>query len=129
MRRISSVTGDSAEVTNIMDVSSFCPLYRRAIEIIGRRWTGAIIRCLLAGKVRFSEIRASVPGLSDRLLSERLKELEGEGVVERLVLHQTPVRIEYRLTPKGEALATVVQAVSVWAEEWLAPQPLAAVAD
>jgi DNA-binding HxlR family transcriptional regulator len=99
--------------------SSFCPLYRRAIEIIGRRWTGAIVRSLLTGNVRFSEIRGSIPGLSDRLLSERLKELETEGVVERRVLAQTPVRIEYHLTSKGDALATVVQAVSAWAEEWL----------
>ncbi len=106
--------------------SSFCPLYRRAIEIIGRRWTGAIVRSLLTGNVRFSEIRASVPGLSDRLLSERLKELESEGVVERRVLARTPVRIEYHLTVKGQALASVVEAVSAWAEEWLAPVPAAA---
>jgi DNA-binding HxlR family transcriptional regulator len=106
-------TGDDA-------FSGFCPLYHRAIEIVGRRWTGAIIRALLAGNIRFSQIRSTVPGLSDRLLSERLKELEAEGIVERQVLALTPVRIEYHLTPKGEALASVVQAVSVWAETWLA---------
>ncbi len=103
-------------------LSSFCPLYHRAIEIVGRRWTGAIIRALLAGAIRFSQIRVTVPGLSDRLLSERLKELETEGIVERRVLPETPVRIEYHLTPKGEALGSVVQAVSAWAEEWLAPE-------
>jgi DNA-binding HxlR family transcriptional regulator len=100
-------------------ITSFCPLYRRAIEIIGRRWTGAIVRALLAGNVRFCEVRATIPGLSDRLLSERLKELETEGLVERRVVPDTPVRIEYRLTPKGEDLATVVHAVSEWAERWL----------
>jgi DNA-binding HxlR family transcriptional regulator len=105
--------------------SGFCPLYHRAIEIVGRRWTGAIIRALLAGNIRFSQIRSTVPGLSDRLLSERLKELEAEGIVERQVLALTPVRIEYHLTPKGEALASVVQAVSVWAETWLADHPAA----
>lgn len=91
------------------------------MEIVGRRWNGAIVRALLAGDIRFGQIRCTIPGLSDRLLSQRLKELEAEGVVERRVLDQTPVRIEYHLTPKGEALATVVQVVSAWAEEWLAP--------
>ncbi len=103
------------------DISGFCPLYHRAIEIIGRRWTGVIVRAMLAGTTRFSQIRSTVPGLSDRLLSERLKELEAEGIVDRRVLPETPVRIEYRLTPKGEALASVVTATSAWAEEWLAP--------
>jgi DNA-binding HxlR family transcriptional regulator len=103
-------------------MSGFCPLYHRAIEIIGRRWTGAIVRALLAGNTRFSQICATVPGLSDRLLSERLKELEAEGIVERQVLAHTPVRIEYHLTDKGEALASVVQAASAWAEEWLSPR-------
>jgi DNA-binding HxlR family transcriptional regulator len=102
--------------------SGFCPLYHRAIEIVGRRWTGAILRALLAGHIRFSQIRATIPGLSDRLLSERLKELEAEEIVERRVLAYTPVRIEYHLTPKGEALGSVVQAVSSWAEEWLAAE-------
>ena len=104
------------------EISGFCPLYHRAIEIIGRRWTGVIVRAMLAGATRFGEIRGTVPGLSDRLLSERLKELEAEGIVERQVLPETPVRIEYRLTTKGEALASVVTAMSAWAEEWLAPQ-------
>jgi len=103
-------------------ISGFCPLYHRAIEIIGRRWTGVIVRALLAGSTRFSQIRGTVPGLSDRLLSERLKELEAEGIVERCVRPETPVRIEYHLTPKGEALASVVAATSAWAEEWLLPQ-------
>lgn len=102
-------------------ISSFCPLYHRAIEIIGRRWTGVIVRALLAGDTRFCQIRSTIPGLSDRLLSERLKELENEGIVERRVLAETPVRIEYHLTPKGKALADVVQSASTWAEEWLVP--------
>ena len=100
-------------------LTGFCPRYHQAIEIIGRRWTGAIIRALLAGDTRFSQIRSTIPGLSDRLLSERLKELEAEGIVERRVLADTPVRIEYHLTTKGEDLADVVQAASAWAEQWL----------
>jgi DNA-binding HxlR family transcriptional regulator len=101
--------------------TAFCPVYHHAIELIGRRWTGAILRALLSGETRFSEVAATVPGLSDRLLSERLKELEGEGIVVRNVFPETPVRIEYRLTEKGEALNKVMEAVAVWAEEWVDP--------
>lgn len=88
------------------------------MEIIGRRWTGAIIRSMLAGASRYSEIVAAVPGLSDRLLSERLKELENEGIVARSVTPSTPVRIDYTLTEKGLALASVVREVASWAERW-----------
>ena len=101
--------------------SSFCPVYHQAVELIGRRWTGAILRSMLAGSTRFSDITASIPSLSDRLLSERLKELEQHGIVSRTVIPQTPVRIEYRLTDKGEALSGVVEAISDWGEQWLAP--------
>ena len=64
---------------------AFCPRYHHAVELIGRRWTGAILRAMLTGRCRFSEIAAAIPGLSDRLLSERLKELESEGIVVRRV--------------------------------------------
>lgn len=99
--------------------SAFCPRYHRAVEIIGRRWTGAILRALLSGAIRFSEIASIIPGLSDRLLSERLKELEAEGIVVRKVIPETPVRVEYHLTEKGRALSTVVEAISAWAHDWL----------
>jgi DNA-binding HxlR family transcriptional regulator len=99
-------------------LAPFCPAYSHAMEIIGRRWTGAIIRSLLTGATRYSEIVAAVPGLSDRLLSERLKELEVEGIVERTVTPTTPVRIDYALTEKGQALASVVREVASWAERW-----------
>jgi DNA-binding HxlR family transcriptional regulator len=102
------------------ELSAFCPRFHRAVEIIGRRWTGAIIRALLAGRCRFSEIAAAVPGLSDRLLSERLKELEAEGIVARSVTPSTPVRVEYHLTEKGSALVPAVEALSDWAETWMA---------
>ncbi len=97
---------------------AFCPVYSRAIEVIGRRWTGAILRALLSGATRFTDITAVVPGLSDRLLSERLKELEAEGIVTRSVTPSHPVRIEYGLTPKGYALNDVIVAVSTWAATW-----------
>lgn len=86
---------------------------------MGRRWSGAILRAMFAGATRFGEILESVPDLSNRMLSERLKELEAEGVVEREVIPETPVRIEYRLTEKGRDLGPVVEALSVWAERWV----------
>jgi DNA-binding HxlR family transcriptional regulator len=97
----------------------YCATYQRAIELVGRRWTGEIVRALLAGKTRFREFTATIPGLSDRLLSERLKDLEAQGIIERCVSPETPVRVDYRLTEKGEALADVVDAVSAWAERWV----------
>lgn len=104
------------------DLSAFCPRFHHAVELIGRRWSGAILRAMLAGNVRFSDIAAAVPGLSDRLLSERLKEFEGEGLLTRAVYAETPVRIEYCLTEKGRDLGPAVEAISEWAERWL-PEP------
>jgi DNA-binding HxlR family transcriptional regulator len=98
---------------------AFCPRYHHAVELIGRRWTGAILRALLSGATHFSDLARAVPGLSDRLLSERLKELEAEGIITRTVYPETPVRIEYQLTAKGHELDAVVNALSLWAEEWV----------
>ena len=103
------------------DSEAFCPLYLHAIELIGRRWSGAILRALtIHGTMRFSDITAAVPGLSDRLLSERLKELEQEGIVVRTVIPQHPVRIHYQLSEKGQALEAVIASVAAWAHDWLA---------
>jgi len=104
----------------IEEAHAFCPYYHHAVELIGRRWTGAILRAMLVGVSRFSELTETIPGLSDRMLSERLKELEAEGLTVRLVIPETPVRIEYHLTEKGRALWSVIEALSGWAEEWLA---------
>ncbi|GAC1331048.1 MAG: hypothetical protein NVSMB17_08860 [Candidatus Dormibacteria bacterium] len=104
-------------------ITSFCPRYHRAVELIGKRWTGAIVRVLCGGPARFNEILASVPGLSDRLLSERLRELEAEGLILRGVLPGPPIRSEYRLTERGRDLGPVVRAISGWAEKWLDPGP------
>lgn len=95
-----------------------CPQFHKAVEIIGARWSGAILQVMLGGATRFNELASAIPELSGRMLSRRLKELEAEGLVERLVTPETPVRIEYRLTAKGRALAPVVQALSAWAERW-----------
>jgi DNA-binding HxlR family transcriptional regulator len=107
-------------------LTPYCPYYHRAVGIITRRWTPEIVRVLMAGTARFGEIRASIPGLSDRLLSERLKDLEAEGLVTRSVTPETPVLIEYRLTEKGLALSSIVKEIAAWAEDWLNPQPAAA---
>jgi DNA-binding HxlR family transcriptional regulator len=102
-----------------------CSLYHRAVELVGKRWTGAILLVLLDGPAHFSEIRALVPEISDRLLSERLKELEAEGIVERNVLDGSPVRVEYAMTDKGRALEPTVRALKSWANEWLERSPSA----
>lgn len=100
------------------EVEQICPIFHRAVELIGRRWTGAIIRVLMNGPRRFSELSESVPGLHDRLLSERLRELEAEEIVRRRVYPETPVRIEYELTPKGRDLEKVLTEVEKWAHRW-----------
>jgi DNA-binding HxlR family transcriptional regulator len=100
------------------EMGVFCPQYHQAVELIGRRWTGAILRAMLGGVTRFSELSSAVPGLSDRMLAERLKELESEDIVLRTVVPETPVRVEYSLTAKGRDLEAVIRAVSGWAERW-----------
>ncbi len=93
----------------------YCSDYHRAVELIGRRWTGVILLALKNGVERFSEIRAAIPGLSDRLLSERLRELEDEGLVTRAEDHG---QVRYRLTEKGEALSPVLDQLNSWVDEW-----------
>jgi DNA-binding HxlR family transcriptional regulator len=97
---------------------AFCPRFHHAVELIGRRWTGAIVRVLLQGPRRFSELAVSVPGLSERLLAQRLRELEAEGLVVRRVLPGPPVRVEYELTRAGHELEAVVTALADWAHHW-----------
>ncbi len=97
-----------------------CPVLHDAIELIGKRWTGAIIVVLLeGGAMRFSEIAQSIPQLSDRLLSERMKELEARGLVERRVVADTPARVEYELTEAGKELAPPLQELKSWSHRWL----------
>lgn len=99
---------------------TMCPRYQRAIDIIGKRWTGLILRVLLDGPWRFGQIQAAIGGLSERMLSERLKELEGHGIVARRVYPTTPVRIEYSLTDKGRDLQEAIAAIQRWADRWAA---------
>lgn len=102
----------------------FCPRYQRAVEIVGRRWSGVVLRAMLGGASRFGEIQEAIPDLSNRMLSERLRELEAEGIVRRTVVPERPVRVEYRLTEKGRALDAVVEGLSRWAEAWIEPEGL-----
>jgi DNA-binding HxlR family transcriptional regulator len=98
---------------------SLCSRFHRASELIGRRWTGAIIFVLLGSRCRFAVLRDTIPDITDRMLTERLQELEQEGIVERTVIPVTPVRVEYALTKKGHALAAAIDAIAEWAHEWL----------
>jgi DNA-binding HxlR family transcriptional regulator len=95
--------------------------FQRAIELIGKRWTGAVVKALLPAPARFNQLLAGIPGISDRVLTERLRELESEGIVERLVDPGPPVRVSYRLTSRGRALEPVLAAVLEWAQGWLEP--------
>lgn len=98
---------------------ALCPRFHRAVELIGRRWTGAILQMLMDGPRRYSDLRATVPDISDRMLTERLKELEAEGIIDRVVSLDTPVKVEYRLTEKGNALQAPLAAIGAWASDWV----------
>jgi len=105
-----------------------CVRFHHAVELIGGRWTGAVIQLLLHGRMRFAELRSAIPDISDRMLSERLRELEAEGILARIVVPETPVRVEYELTEKGRALEHALAAVGRWAERWVTDvQPAATV--
>jgi len=112
---------DAGGGLGVQSVPSCCPLYHDAVELIGKRWTGAILGVLVeGGSLRFSEIAHAVPELSDRLLCERLRELERRGLVAREVYPGRPVRVEYALTEMGEDLAPALGEIQAWARRWLA---------
>lgn len=97
---------------------SICPRFDKAMGILSQRWTGLILYQLLSGPQRFCTIESSV-GVSGRVLSERLKDLENEGIVKREVFPETPVRIEYSLTEKGIALQPIMKEIEKWSQKWL----------
>ena len=99
--------------------SKLCSRFHHAVELIGRRWSGAIISVMLGGPQCFNELMAVVPGLSDRLLTERLRELESEGLVRRTVIPGPPVRVSYELTEAGQNLKPVIESLGRWAERWV----------
>ena len=104
-------------------VPTVCAKFHKAVELIGSRWTGAVIQALLRGPTRYASIRSAVPDISDRMLSDRLRALESEGLVERRVVPETPVRVEYQLTEKGRSLEGALGAIGSWAERWIEPAP------
>ena len=95
-----------------------CPKYQRAMALLGKRWTWLVLRVLLDGPSRFCDFLARIEGISDPILSERLKELEAQGLIRRRVFQEMPVRVEYSLTPKGEALREVLLLLHRWADAW-----------
>ncbi len=101
------------------ELSRFCPRFHHAVELIGRRWSGAILNAMLPGPQCFNELLAIVPGLSDRLLTERLRELEAEGLVRRHVIPGPPVRVSYQMTEAGKDLEPVIDAIGKWADRWV----------
>jgi DNA-binding HxlR family transcriptional regulator len=102
--------------------AEFCPYFQQAVELIGRRWTGAVLRALLPGTRRFSRLEQAVPEISARALALRLRELEGAGLVTRGIDPEGPVRVTYTLTKKGRALEGPLDRLEQWAHEWLAPR-------
>jgi len=98
---------------------ALCGRFHRASELIGRRWTGAIIFVLLGSPCRFATLRDAIPDITDRMLSERLQELEQEGLVERTVVPEMPVRVEYALSKKGRALRPAIDAIADWSHTWV----------
>lgn len=102
-----------------MEDFHLCPRFESAFEMLGKRWTGLIIRVLLSGPKRFKDISDMIPGISDKMLVNRLKSLEKEGILMRNVYPETPVKIEYELTDKGKALKSALDEIQNWAERWI----------
>lgn len=98
---------------------TLCTKFHLAVELIGRRWNGAIIWVLMQGTCRFATLRDAIPEITDRMLSERLQELEAEDVIARTVVPDTPVRVEYSLTKKGKALVAALDSISDWADKYV----------
>jgi DNA-binding HxlR family transcriptional regulator len=99
--------------------SCVCPKFEAAVTILSKKWTGLILRVLMEDKRRFRDIREQIPLMSERMLAERLKELEAAGLINRQVYPDTPVRIEYTLTDKGKALQPVLDSIESWAHKWI----------
>jgi DNA-binding HxlR family transcriptional regulator len=106
-----------------------CSRFHRAVELIGGRWTGAIIQTLLKGPVRYATIKSSIPDITDRMLSERLRSLESEDVLVRRVVPESPIRVEYELTTKGSSLQKALHEIGAWAEKWIPAEPSAVAAN
>ena len=100
-----------------------CDRFHTAVELIGARWSGAILRALFEGHQRYCDIRAAVPGISDTMLAHRLRDLEEQGLVQRWVTAGHPVRVDYRLTEMGRELHPVLGAITAWSQKWIPITP------
>ncbi|MFC3800569.1 winged helix-turn-helix transcriptional regulator [Cohnella sp. GCM10012308] len=102
-----------------MDYSRMCPRFEHAAELLGKKWTGLIVRVLMGGPKRFKDMKEQIPDMSDKMLTDRMKELESSGLVKRTVYPEMPVRIEYELTDKGRDLEDVIESIQNWGEKWM----------
>lgn len=102
-----------------MNDFSMCPRFEKAVDLLSKRWVALIVFVLMSGPRRFGEIESCLSNLSGKVLSDRLKEMEIEGIIERTVYPEMPVRIEYSLTPKGTALAPILGEIGNWSTEWI----------
>jgi DNA-binding HxlR family transcriptional regulator len=96
-----------------------CSRFHAAIELVGGRWTGPILQAVLTGRLRYADIKAAIPGVSDTMLAQRLRALEAQGLLERRVIPSSPVRVEYHPTEKARALMPVLEAIAAWAHDWI----------
>jgi DNA-binding HxlR family transcriptional regulator len=110
------------------DVHPVCARFHTAIELIGAKWSGAVLQALFTGSHRFTDIRAAIPAVSDVMLTRRLRELEDAGLVERRVMPTSPVHVEYHLTQMGRDAGPVLDAVIGWSHKWI-PVPVGATDD
>lgn len=105
-----------------MKKPTICPKFEKAISLLSQRWSALVIYQLLSGSQRFTEIQSAI-GISGKVLSDRLKDLEHQGVVKREVIPETPVIIEYSLTEKGRSLEPVLREIESWSQHWVMPEP------
>jgi DNA-binding HxlR family transcriptional regulator len=121
MSQGSDAPAATATPASVHDPAVVCATFRRAVELIGRRWTGAIVNALFRGPLRFNALVDAVPGMSERLCADRLRELEAEGIVSRRVIIGPPLGVEYTLTESGRDLSESLGALGRWAHRWLEP--------
>lgn len=101
------------------EINTICPKFEKTFTLLGKRWTGLIVRMLQSECCKFGHLLHRIPGISARMLAERLKELEQEGIIRRLVIPDIPVKIDYRLTEKGQSLARALDPLQEWSEIWM----------
>ena len=118
-KRKTSITNKQNALPDEAEIIDLCAHFGRAMDLLGKRWTGLIIReLLMRGSSRFNELLAAIPGLSDPVLTQRLRELEAEGLVERHVFPTSPVRVEYKLTEAGQDLERPLTELALWGHRW-----------